>query len=97
MKHWLWIILLFPVSPLVAGDKKLGGYVLDAAAFRKIQTYCIDTRNLPPREVLMTDAIEGRSEGFATDVLEHDALYYTVRILVRDWQKLSEPLRAATP
>ena len=51
MRHWLWIILLLPVSPLIAKDKKLGGYVLDPAAFRKIQTYCVDTHNLPPREV----------------------------------------------
>jgi hypothetical protein len=172
MKHWLWIILLLPVSPLVARDKKLGGYVLDAAAFRKIQSYCIDTHNLPPREVtvfnlfvahesnpngllarlpwhrlatcreghpdalvrpefpsdrfpsifmrrqingvlfvfragspspiyetrevLMTDAFEDNNDGFTTEVLEHDALYYVIRILIHDWQKLSELLRAAT-
>ena len=170
MKHWLWIILLLPVSPLIARDKKLGGYVLDAPAFRKIQSYCIDTHNLPPREVLvinqfvaresrptgllarlpwhrlatcregnpdalvrlefpsdrfpsifmrreingvlfvfragspspiyetrevlMTDAFEGQNEGFATEILEHDALYYVVRILIHDWQKLSETLSA---
>jgi hypothetical protein len=47
------------------------------------------------REVLMTDAFEGHSEGFATEVLEHDALYYVLRILIHDWQKLSEPLSAA--
>ena len=51
MKQWLWIILLLPVSPLVAKDKKLGGYVLDAAAFGEIQSYCVDTHNQPPREV----------------------------------------------
>jgi hypothetical protein len=34
MKPWQWIILLLPVSPLIARDKKFGGYVLDAAAFR---------------------------------------------------------------
>jgi hypothetical protein len=171
MKHWLWIILLLPVSPLVAKDKKLGGYVLDPAAFRKIQSYCIDTHNLPlrevkvidlfvareskptgllarlpwhrlstcreggpdaivrtefpsdhfpsifmrreingvlfvfktgspspiyeTREVMMTDVFEGNSEGFATEVLEHDALYYVVRILLHDWQKLSETLPPA--
>lgn len=170
MKHWLWIILLLPVAPLVAKDKKLGGYVLDPGAFQKIQSYCIDTHNLPPREVeviaqflareskptgllarlpwhrlatcgegdpdalvrpefpperfpsifrhreingvlfvfrtgsptpiyetrevLMTDAFEGTSEGFTTAVLEHDALYYVVRILINDWQKFSGGLRA---
>jgi hypothetical protein len=172
MKHWLWIILLLPVSPLVAKDKKLGGYVLDPAAFRKIQSYCIDTNYLPPREVkvisqfvaresrptgllarlpwrrlatcreggfdaivrpefpsnrfssifmrreingvllvfragsptpiyetrevLMTDAFEGHNEGFATEVLEHDALYYVVRILIHDWQRFSVPAPPAT-
>src|SRR5271169_689729 len=51
MKQWLWVILLLPVSPLVANDKKLGGYVLDPAAFQKVQSYCIDTHSLPSREV----------------------------------------------
>lgn len=51
MKHWLWIILLLPVSPLVAKDKRFCGYVLDAAALRKVQSYCVDTHNLPPREL----------------------------------------------
>ena len=166
MRHWLWIILLLPVSPLIAKDKKLGGYVLDAAAFRAIQTYCVDTHNLPPREVkvinqfiaheskptgllarlpwhrlatcregardaivrtefppdrfesvfmrraidgvllifragsptpiyetrpvMMTDTFGGISDGFGTSVLEHDALYFAVRMLIHDWQRLSE-------
>jgi hypothetical protein len=170
MKHCLWIILLLPALPLFARDKKLGGYVLDASAFQKIQTYCVDTHNLGPREVtvidqfvsregrstgllarlpwqrlatckagrpdalvrlefpadrfqgmfnrraingvlfvfrpgsptpvyetreiLITDAFEGSSEGFDTRVLEHDALYYVVRILLHDWQMVSEPLSA---
>jgi hypothetical protein len=171
MKHCLWIILLLPVSPLVARDKKLGGYVLDAAAFGKIQSYCVDTHNLPSleikvinqfvahesrptgllarlpwhrvgtcrdgaadalvrlefptdhsptifthrgvsgvllvfkpgspspvyetREVLMAHAFDGSYDGFDTAVLEHDALYYVVRILIHDWQRLSENLNAA--
>ena len=170
MKYWLWIILLLPGS-LFAKDKKLGGYVLDATTFRKIESYCVDTHNLPPREVkvidqfisyeskpqgllsrlpwhrlatcrggdpdaivrlefpaprfqsmfmrrqvngvlfvfragspspiyetrevLMTDAFGGVSEGFTTEVLEHDALYYVVGILIHDWRKLAGNLRAA--
>jgi hypothetical protein len=172
MKYWLRIILLLPGLPLFAQNKKLEGYVLDAAAFNKIQSYCVDTHNLPPREVkvisqfvaresrpagllarlpwhrvatcqegdpdaivrpefppdrfpsvfmrreingvlfvfragspspiyetrevLMTDAFEGNSEGFATEVLEHDALYYVVRMLIYDWQKLLATLPAGT-
>jgi hypothetical protein len=171
MKHWLWIILLLPVSPLVAKDKKLGGYVLDAAAFGRVQSYCVDTHNQPPREVkvinqflsresrpagllahlpwhrvatcqegtpdaivrlefpgahfstvfmrreikgvllvfragsptpiyetrgvLMTHAFDGENIAFDTQVLEHDALYFAVQMLVQDWQTLSETLRAA--
>ena len=171
MKRWLWIILLLPVSPLVAKDKKLGGYVLDPAAFRKIQTYCVDTHNLPPREVkvinqfilreskpsgllarlpwrrlatcregdadaivrpefppivwgvfscagqstgcswysgqgrpapiyetrqvLMMHMSDGESNGFETEVLEHDALYFVVRNLIHDWQNLPGTLHAA--
>ncbi len=171
MKQWLWIILLLPVSPLVAKDKKLGGYVLDAAAFREIQTYCVDTQNLTPwdaqvirqfmtreskptgllaklpwhrladcregdpdaivraefpsgrlqtvflrgqirgvllvsspslsrpiyetRAVWMTDAFEGHCEWFARGIMEHDALYCAVQILIHDWRLLSETLRVA--
>jgi hypothetical protein len=51
VKYWFWIILLLPASALFAKDKKLGGYVLDPVSFRVIQSYCIDTHNLPPREV----------------------------------------------
>jgi hypothetical protein len=170
MKRCLWIILLLPGLPLFARDKKLGGYVLDPPAFQKIQTYCVDTHNLGPREVtvidqfisregkssgllarlpwqrlatckaprpdalvrlefpadryagvfnrraingvllvfrpgsptpvyetrevLMTDTFEGSSEGFDKQVLEHDALYYVVRILAHDWQLVSGTLSA---
>jgi hypothetical protein len=171
MKQWLWIILFLLVSPLAAKDKKLGGYVLDAAAFGKVQSYCVDTHNQPPREVkvinqflsresrpsgllarlpwrriatcqegasdavvrmefptphfstvfmrreingvlfvfragsptpiyetrgvLMTHAFDGDMNGFDTQVLEHDALYFVVQMLVQDWHKLSETLRTA--
>jgi len=50
MKYWLWIVITLPALPLFAKDYKLRGYVMDAAAFRNIQTYCIDTRYLPPWE-----------------------------------------------
>jgi hypothetical protein len=55
MKSWLWIILLLPGFPLFAQNKKLEGYVLDAEAFRKIQSYCVDTHNLPPDQVKVID------------------------------------------
>jgi len=48
MKYWLWIVITLFALPLFAKDYKLRGYVMDAAAFRNIQTYCIDTRYLPP-------------------------------------------------
>ena len=163
LKYWLWIILLLSISPLFAKDKKFGGYVLDHAAFRSIQTYCVDTHNQPlrevkvigqfvshesqtdgllarlpwrrfatcqqggsdatvrlefrsdrfpslftpraingvlivfrtnspspiyeTREVLMENAFDGSSDGFETEILEHDALYFVVRILIHDWRK----------
>ncbi|HXW15473.1 MAG TPA: hypothetical protein VEN79_13270 [Terriglobia bacterium] len=171
MKHWIWIVLLLTVSPLVAKDKKLDGYIMNASAFGSIQSYCVDTHNLPPREVkvinqflareskptglltrlpwrriatcqegapdaivrlefpdcqfpaifgrraangvllvfragspspiyetrevLMADTFEGTSDGFDTAILEHDVLIYVVRMLIHDWQKLSETLRTA--
>jgi len=171
MKSWAWIVLLFPLPPLVARDQRFGGYILDAAAFRSIDSYCIDAHNLPPREaevvnqflsregnsagllaklpwhrvtacgegatntivraefpshhlpslflnrdvngvlfvfragspspiyetreVLMTNAFEISGGRFATEALERNALYFLVQILIHDWQKLSENLRAA--
>ena len=55
MQHWCWVVLLFSTLPLIAKDDELRGYVLDAAAFRNIQTYCIDTRYLPPLQERMID------------------------------------------
>lgn len=51
MKHCFCLILLLQFSPLLAKDKKLDGYILDAAAFRDVEMYCVDTHNLPPRQV----------------------------------------------
>jgi len=45
--------------------------------------------------VLMADTFEGTSDGFDTAILEHDVLIYVVRMLIHDWQKLSETLRTA--
>ena len=55
MKRWFWLILLLPASSLFAQNKKLQGYVMDPAAFRKIRTYCVDTHNLPPDQVKVID------------------------------------------
>jgi hypothetical protein len=60
MKHGLWVIPLLAVSPLFAKGNKLRGYVLDPAAFRSIQTYCVDTHNLPAREVKVIDQFMSR-------------------------------------
>ena len=74
MKRWLWIILLLPGSPLLAQNKKLEGYVLDAAAFRKIQSYCVDTHNLPPDDAKVIDHFvsqESKPRGLLTKLPWH--------------------------
>jgi hypothetical protein len=172
MRNWLWAFLLFSVPPLVAKEQKLGGYVLDPAAFQQIHSYCIDTHNLPPREkriigqftvresrptgllsklpwhrvatcregspdaivrpefppdrlselftrrqingvllvfrsgspspiyetrkVSIVDPYQATGDAFDLQILEHDALYFAVRMLIQDLQKLPEGLRAAT-
>jgi len=60
MKRWLWIILLLPPSPLSAQNKKFDGYVMNAAAFQKIQSFCVDTHNLPPDQVKVIDNFVSR-------------------------------------
>ena len=66
IRRWLWVIPLLSAIPLIAKDKELGGYVLDAATFQGIHTYCIDTHTLPPREVKVIGALisrESRPQG----------------------------------
>ena len=66
MKRWLWIALLVPGSLWPAEGKKLNGYVLDPAAFRKIRSYCVDTHNLPPDQVKLIDhfvSVESKPKG----------------------------------
>jgi hypothetical protein len=74
MKCWLWIILLLSISPLFAQNKKLEGYVLDAAAFGKIQSYCVDTHNLPPDQAKVIDEFvlqESKPKGLLTKLPWH--------------------------
>jgi hypothetical protein len=73
-KCWLWIILLLPGSRLFAQNKKLEGYVLDAAAFGKIRSYCVDTHNLPPDQAKVIDRFvlqESKPKGLLTKLPWH--------------------------
>jgi hypothetical protein len=68
------MILLLPGSPVFAQNKKLEGYVLNAAAFRKIQSYCVDTHNLPPDQVKVIDHFvmqESKPKGLLTKLPWH--------------------------
>jgi hypothetical protein len=60
MKHCFCLILFLQFSPLLAKDKRLDGYILDAAAFREVEMYCVDTHNLPPREVAVINQFVSR-------------------------------------
>jgi hypothetical protein len=69
MKRWLWIILLLPASPLWAQNKKFDGFVMNAAAFQKIRSYCVDTHNLPDDQVKVIDHFvsqESKPKGLLT-------------------------------
>jgi len=74
VKYCLWIVLLLSASSLLASDNQLRGYVLDATAFRNIQTYCIDTRYLPPlkeRVIHQFVAHESRPRGLLAKLPWH--------------------------
>ena len=66
---WLSIMLVLSSSPMFAQNRNLQGYVINAAAFRKIQSFCVDTHNLPPDQ---TDIInrflvrESKAKGLLT-------------------------------
>jgi len=69
MKRWLWFMLLW-LGPLsCARGAKLDGYILNPDAFRKIQSYCVDTHNLLPEQVKVIDrfvAQESKPKGLLT-------------------------------
>src|ERR1039458_5355368 len=62
MKHCFCLILFLflQFSSLLAKDKRLDGYILDVAAFRQVELYCVDTHNLPPREVAVINQFVSR-------------------------------------
>jgi len=73
MKRWLGIILLLPL-PLFAQNSKFMGYVMNAAAFQKIRSFCVDTHNLPPDQVNVIDRFvsqESKPKGLLTKLPWH--------------------------
>ncbi len=44
---WICVALACAAAPTAARRPKLAGKVLDAAAFGKVRTYCVDTSSLP--------------------------------------------------
>ncbi len=69
MKHWLWVIALIFPATAIAQSRKLQGYIMNASAFGKIRTYCVDTHNLPPEEVRVVDYFvseESKPKGLLT-------------------------------
>jgi hypothetical protein len=74
MKRWLWIILLLRPAPLFAQDSKFEGFVMNAAAFQKIRSFCIDTHNLPDDQVKVIDRFvlqESKPKGLLTKLPWH--------------------------
>lgn len=69
MNRWLWIIVLLLPAVSFAQDKKLQGYIMNAVAFGKVRTYCIDTHNLPPDQADVVDRFvseESKPKGLLT-------------------------------
>jgi hypothetical protein len=74
MKRWLLIFLLATPWPLFAQSTKLDGFVMNAPAFRKIQSFCVDTHNLPDDQVKVVDhfvAQESKPKGLLTKLPWH--------------------------
>lgn len=59
LKLWVFVLLVCAAVPTAAGGAKLAGKVLDAAAFGKVKTYCVDTSNLIKEAV---NPVEGRQD-----------------------------------
>jgi hypothetical protein len=74
MKRWLLIILLATPSPLFAQNNKFDGFVMNAPAFRKIQSFCVDTHNLPDDQVKVVEHFveqESKPKGLLTKLPWH--------------------------
>jgi hypothetical protein len=74
MRCGLLILLLLTPWPLWAKNRKLEGFVLNPAAFRKIHSFCVDTHNLPPDQVRVIDRFvfqESKPEGLLTRLPWH--------------------------
>ena len=71
---WLPVILMVSSVPLLAGDRKFQGYVINPAAFRNIQFFCVDTHNLPSDQTEVINhllARESKAKGLFTKLPWH--------------------------
>jgi hypothetical protein len=74
MKHSLCIIVLLSGLQVFAKEKRFQGSVIDAAAFKKINSYCVDTHNVPSRQVKVIDQFvseESKPKGLLTRLPWH--------------------------
>ncbi len=55
MKRLLWVIALLVPATAFAQSQKLQGYIMNAGAFGKIRSFCVDTHNLPADQVEVID------------------------------------------
>lgn len=65
----LVVVMVLWCSPVFAGTGKFQGYVIDAAAFRKISSFCVDTHDLPPDRVKLINHLiqeESKAHGLLT-------------------------------
>ncbi len=69
MIRWLWVIGLLLPAVAIAQSKKLQGYIMNAGAFGKIRSFCVDTHNLPTDQVEVIDRFvseESKPKGLLT-------------------------------
>lgn len=69
MNRYLLIVLLLSAAPSFAQREKFQGFVMNLAAFREIQSYCIDTHNLPADDAKIVESFilqESKPNGLFT-------------------------------
>lgn len=63
LKLWMFVLLACAAAPSAVARAKLAGKVLDAAAFSKVKTYCVDTSNRSGADALDVPELMKRESG----------------------------------
>lgn len=86
LKLWMFIVLACTAVPTATAGEKLAGKVLDAAAFSKVRSYCVDTSNLgvAPREWIYLGSKGPFNVGSGVGDVPHPEAFDVGQVMTRE-------------